>query len=247
MARTREQIGSAVEQEFPRLLQEIYGDGLRSVTLYGSYLKESFRPGVSDVNVLVILEKPAPEALRELGRRGRRIMKKNGIAPLILSRDEFLTSADVFPMEYFDILSNRKVVQGEDVAEALSLSNDNLRHQVEHQLRGSLLSLRKLAVAAGRRRPFLKTALKRELMQWYGSLSAILRGLLRLQGINTIPSDPRSLVEELNRTLGLESGAILTLLECRGGDCPDAYELIDGLLDRLGRLVEIVDAWEGSR
>ena len=244
MAKTREQIASAVEREFPALLREIYGDRLKSVTLYGSYLRESFRPGVSDVNVLVILDEPVPEALRVVGRRGRRLMKANGIAPLILSRKEFLGSADVFPMEYFDILANRKVAFGDDVAGELSINSSNLRHQVEYQLRGSLLSLRKLAVAAGRKRPFIKTALRKELMQWSGSLSAILRGLLRLQGVEKTSSDPESLVQEINRTLGLEPGAILELLKCRAGDCADAFPVLDGLLERLGRLVEIVDSWE---
>ncbi len=256
MARSKESIAQAVEQGFPALLNEIYGDSLKSVVIYGSYLRDSFRPGISDVNVLVILEAPAPEVLRSLGRRGRRMMKRNGIAPLILGRREFLTSADVFPMEYSDIVENHRVVFGDDVTTELTLSVANLRHQVEHQLRGSLLSLRKLAIAAGRRRPFLKTALRRELIQWSGSLSAILRGLLRLRGAAgaavrsgagsevPLPTTPEALVQAVNDRLGLEPGAVLELLKCRGGDCPDAMELIDGLLERLTRLVEIVDGWE---
>jgi hypothetical protein len=137
-------------------------------------------------------------------------------------------------------------VVGPDVTEDIEIKQINLRHEVEHQLRGNLVTLRQLAIAAGRPRPFRKLLLRRRLEEWYGSLSAILRGLLRLYGASSIPQQPDELVAEINRVVGLEPGPILQLLACREGDCPDAVELTDALLERLAKLVEIVDAGPGA-
>lgn len=242
MAASTEKTKRVLEVDFVELARSAFGEALESVIVYGSFLKTTFTPGASDVNVLVIVEEGPGAALRDLGRRGRRLMRSHRITPLILTRREFVTSADVFPMEYLDMVETHEVLYGPDVTSELEISRSNLRHEAEHQLRGSLVTLRQLAIAAGRPRPFRKVLLRRRLEEWYGSLAAILRGLLRLHGESSVPEAPDELVREINRVLGLEPGPVLQLLACRRGECPDSVELIDGLLERLSRLVEIVDA-----
>lgn len=243
-------IKQAVETEFVALCRSVFGERLVSLTLYGSYLRETFSPGVSDVNVLVIVSENLPDALRRLGRQGRRLMRKNRITPLVLSRREFVSSADVFPMEYMDIVENHQVLVGPDVTSELEIDRQNLRHQIEHELRGNLVSLRQLAVAAGKPRLFRARLLRRELLQGYGRLAALLRGLLRLKGVSEIPTAPEELVSAVNAALGFEPGPIMTLLACREAgtkaECPESDQLIDDLLERLTELVEIVDGMEGS-
>lgn len=250
MAKSRKHTKQAVETEFVALARSVFGDRLVSLTLYGSYLKETFTPGVSDVNVLVIVGENSEEALRALGARGSRLMRRNRITPLVLSRREFVTSADVFPMEYLDIVESHQVLMGPDVTSELEIDQANLRHQIEHELRGNLVSLRQLAVAAGRPRLFKRRLLRRELEQWYGRLAAILRGLLRFNGATEVPSAPEALVEAINKALGFESGPIVQLLACRDRsrrtECPDSLVLIDSLLARLTTLVEIVDGMSES-
>jgi len=250
MAKSRKKTKQAVETEFVALARSVFGDRLVSLTLYGSYLKETFTPGVSDVNVLLIVGENSEEALRALGARGHRLMRRNRITPLVLSRQEFVTSADVFPMEYLDIVETHQVLMGPDVTAELEIDRANLRHEIEHQLRGNLVSLRQLAVAAGRPRLLKKVLLRRELEQWYGRLAAILRGLLRYRGIAEIPTAPEALVKEINAAFGFESGPITQLLACRDNsrreECGDSLELIDSLLARLTTLVAIVDGLSGS-
>lgn len=180
--------------------------------------------------------------MREFGNAARRLIKRHTITPLLLTTREFETSADVFPMEYLDMQATHEVVVGSDATARLDIKVDNLRHEVEHALRGALVTLRQLAIAASRPRPFRKALLRRRLEAWYGSLSAIFRGLLRLYGRTSVPEVPEELMAAVNESLGLEPGAFLALLGCRSGECPDSLELIDGLLDRLAELVRIVDA-----
>lgn len=246
MAAKTDKTKRALGVDFVELARSVFGETLESVIVYGSFLKATFTPGASDVNVLVIVGEGHEPALRELGRRGRRLMRSHRITPLVLTRREFVSSADVFPMEYLDIVETHEVLFGPDVTSELEIKTTNLRHQTEHQLRGSLVTLRQLAVASGRPRPFRKLLLRRRLEEWYGSVAAILRGLLRLHDVSPVPQAPDELVREINRVLGLEPGPVLDLLACRQGECPDSVELIDGLLERLARLVEIVDAGPGS-
>lgn len=246
MAASTERTKRALGVDFIELARSVFGEALESVIVYGSFLKATFTPGASDVNVLVVVGEGHEASLREMGRRGRRLLRAHRITPLVLTRREFVTSADVFPMEYLDMVETHEVLYGPDVTSELEISSANLRHETEHQLRGSLVTLRQLAVAAGRPRPFRKLLLRRRLEEWYGSLAAILRGLLRLHGVTTVPQGSEELVREINRVLGLEPGPILDLLACRQGSCPDSVELIDGLLERLAKLVEIVDAGPGA-
>jgi hypothetical protein len=244
MAEKENQLQNAIQHTFVDLIQETFGSSLQSVIIYGSYLTETFTPGVSDINVLIVLEDVDPASLADFGRRAGRHMQRYRITPLVLSRQEFLSSSDVFPMEYLDIVSTHKVIHGEDATTDLAIDRAHLRHEVEHQLRGYLLSLRQLVIAS-RGRAMRPALLHKELQTWYGSLSAILRGVLRLHGAETIPSTDHGIVEELNRVVGLEPGPFLELLS-RDSTTSDSYELISLLASRLGELVKIVDAMDGT-
>lgn len=240
MADAKERTAKAVEVEFLQQLKEAFADRLDAVVLYGSYVQGSFQPGVSDVNVLVLLSEADPDALGQLSRAAGKLMRKHRITPLILTSGEFSRSSDVFPMEYLDIRDRNHVLYGEDPTVVLSIDEKNLRHQVEHQMRGNLISLRQLVLAARGR----KRLLGRELSRWYGRVAAVFRGLLRLKGADEVPTEPRALVSKVNEVLDLEAGPFLRLIAFRDGESDDAEELARDLLTRLGELVRTVDAME---
>ncbi len=241
MRTSRDKIAHAIEHGLVELCRSTFGDTLESVIVYGSFLRETFRPGRSDVNVLVVVKEGHEPSLRELGRAGRRLMRKHRVTPLVLTHREFVGSADVFPMEYFDIVQTHKTLYGPDVAADLTISRSNLRHEIEHQLRGNLIALRQLAIAAGHPRPFRNVLLRRRLEEWAGSISAILRAILRLHDATPIPENPEALIRSTNQVLGLDAGPFLHLAGRRTGEYPDTVTLLDALLERLAKLVEIVD------
>ena len=99
-----ERTKQAVETEFVSLARRVFSDDLVALILYGSYLKSTFVQGVSDINVLVIVAENRPVALARIGSEGARLLRRHRITPLVLTRREFVSSADVFPMEYLDIV-----------------------------------------------------------------------------------------------------------------------------------------------
>ncbi|MFP4373165.1 MAG: nucleotidyltransferase domain-containing protein [Spirochaetaceae bacterium] len=240
MSRAADRLQHAVEVEFLAKLKDAFGGRLDAVVLYGSYVEGSFHPGVSDINVLVLLSEPDPGALVRFAKTAGGMMRKRRITPLILTSGEFARSSDVFPMEYLDIAARHRVLYGEDPTAALDVDRRNLRHQLEHQMRGNLISLRQLVLAArGRRR-----RLGRELTRWYGPVAAVFRGLLRLKDVEPVPTDPRALISSVNEAFGLEPGPFLQLVAYRNGESADPVRLADALLLRLSDLVEIVDRME---
>ena len=62
--------------------------------------------------------------------------------PLLLSRDEFLRTLDVFPVEYGEIIANHRLIVGEDILAGLQVSEADLRRGCELQAKSHLIHLR---------------------------------------------------------------------------------------------------------
>ena len=205
------QIQEVLKDRFVPLAEEAFGEDLRGVILYGSGAGGNFVRGISDVNILVILERLDSQTLERFGRRAARLLHRHRIAPLVMTRDEFVSSADVFPMEYLDIRQRHVVLLGRDDTADLELTTRNLRHQIEDGLRGSLSVLRQVLLGA-RGRP---RALRRFLKRWLGAQTAVLRGLLRLKTEEAVPLDMRELLASIGREYGVDTSAFLGLLTLR--------------------------------
>ncbi len=66
--------------------------------------------------------------------------------PVYFTVSELKNSADVFPIEFHQMENGRVVLFGEDVLAEVEITDQNLRHQIEYELRGKLIRLRKLYV-----------------------------------------------------------------------------------------------------
>ncbi|TVQ96305.1 MAG: hypothetical protein EA403_16465 [Spirochaetaceae bacterium] len=234
-----------LESELVPLVQTAFGPDLSSVVVYGSYAAGRWVSGSSDINVLILLGRCEPAALKAFGDRGRRFLQKNRITPLVLTVAEFSSSADVFPMEYMDIIARHRVLFGADPTEHVQFSPSNLRHQLEHQLRGTMVSLRQLVIAARGRNRLLRAELK----TFAGPIAALFRGLLRLTGGSDIPTDPQALANAVNQVLGFTPGPFVQLfsLQAGGNREIDPHALVDQILVRLSELIEIVDRYEAKQ
>lgn len=233
-------IQQIVQEEFLPLVQDVFGERLRSVVLYGSGADGSYRPGVSDVNVLILLDEPQPELLERLAKEGHRKMKKRRITPMVVSEEEYRRGTDVFPMEYLDIRDRHITLYGSDVTGELEFSETHLRQQLEQQLRGSLFSLRQL-VLSGRGRTRL---LKKELPRWYGTLQVLFKGLLRLVEPEKQIRSGEAALPILADRFSFDPTPFEELLALRDGKKLEVQPLSHRLILELAKLVRGVDRWE---
>ena len=159
-------------------LRAAYGTRLNSVVLYGSAATGEHIPKRSDYNVLLLLNDIDAKALASASAVARAWSDAGNPPPMTMTVDEWRGSADVFPMEYADILERHRVLHGTPPFDGVTVSKDDLRLQLEQQVMGKLLQLRQGALLAG-------TDGKRQAELIAASLSTMMvlfRAVLRLNG-----------------------------------------------------------------
>ena len=227
-------------------LRAAYGPSLRAVVLYGSAAGGEHRPGRSDNNVLVVVETLGMAQLRAVAATARAWGETGHPPPLTLTVAEWLSSTDVFPMEYADILDRHRVLYGTLPLEGLSVAPDDLRTQVEQQTLGKLLQLRGGILTAG-------GVPKRQLELLEASLSTLMvvfRGVVRMHG-GRPPADYEALAEQVGKAAGFDPAPFVRVVRhTRGSEklAPDAAEgILGAYLDALGALVAHVDRYVAAR
>ena len=160
-------------------LRSAYGAELRSVVLYGSAAAGEHIPKRSDYNVLVVVESLPLEKLRAAAAVARAWSETGNPPPLTLTSREWRRSADIFPMEYADILERHKVLHGDAPFDGLRVAPADLRLQLEHETMGKLLKLRGGVLAAGGDERRLIALLADSL----STIMVIFRAVARLHGV----------------------------------------------------------------
>lgn len=183
-------------EELVKQLQLAYGEGLRSVLLFGSAVAGEHTKK-SDYNVLVVVDALPLEKLRAVAAVSRAWADDGNPPPMTFTTKEWRASADIFPMEYADILERHRVLFGEDPTAGISVSPGDLRLEVEQQTMGKLLHLRQATMGAGGDRKLQLELLERSL----STLMVIFRGVSRLLG-----EAPSSDYEELTKNLAARAG-----------------------------------------
>src|SRR5205085_10777127 len=129
-------------------LRSTHGDNLASVVLYGSAAAGDHIELRSDYNILIALNRITPEDLRQAQAPMREWQRLGNPLPVYFTVEELSDAADVFPIEFHQMARARRVLYGKDPFEFVELSNENLRHQTEYELRGKLIQLRRSYIPA---------------------------------------------------------------------------------------------------
>jgi hypothetical protein len=129
-------------------LRATHGDNLAAVLLYGSAAAGDHVAQSSDYNLLIALQRITPEDLRLAQAPMREWQRLGHPLPVYFTLDELHDAADVFPIEFQQMSRARVVLYGVDPFATLQLSNANLRHQTEYELRSKLIQLRRLYIPA---------------------------------------------------------------------------------------------------
>lgn len=240
--------GSLIE-EYRKDVERIFGDELVSLTVYGSHAEEEPAPGAETAALIVVrqLSKAALEAYHDISHRYAR----RGIpAPPILTEAFLRESADVFPLEYLGIAERRRVLAGRDVVADLPITTGNLRHQVEFELKGKLLALRRMYMET-----FGKKELAGLLMKTVGPLVSVARGLLLLAGRPQAGSPPKAphdkeeIVAEIEKRFSVSLHAIREVLAARRGGTMSparAEEIFFPFLEEADRLCTLSDRFPAA-
>lgn len=131
---------------------------LKSIILYGSKASQEDTK-YSDYNILIIADNLRITDLNKLTKPIKNWLKHKNPPPLIFDTKTFLSSVDVFPIEFLDIKQNHKVLYGDDIVEKIEINFKNLRHECEFELKSKLLRLRQLYILTEGKKQKLKKLL----------------------------------------------------------------------------------------
>jgi predicted nucleotidyltransferase len=231
-------------EELVRQLELAYGNGLRSVVLFGSAVAGEHRGKKSDYNVLVIVDSLPLERLRAVSAVAKAWAEDGNPPPMTFTTKEWKSSADIFPMEYADILERHRVLFGDPPFDGIRVAPSDLRLQVEQQTMGKLLQLRQATMAAGGDGKRQLEVLDQSL----STLMVIFRGVARLLG--QVPSQD---YEELTRSLAQRVGFspdpfVKVIRHVRGAEKvprDSAAAILEGYLGAMERLVAYLDEYKG--
>jgi len=116
-------------------LREQLGSALKSVILYGSCAKlKDFNKNLL-YDFLFIVNDFSVEEAGIFKSWKKSLPRWFSFRFIIMSKKELLDSSDVFPIEYKDIIDCYNVIYGEDIVKDIKLTDENLRHQIEYELR----------------------------------------------------------------------------------------------------------------
>ncbi|MFY9557524.1 MAG: hypothetical protein WAV20_09660 [Blastocatellia bacterium] len=136
--------------ELVERLSEAHQENLKSVVLYGSAVVGGQLDEDRRKKVLVVLDRIAPNDLRAGHDVAEWWRSEGNPVPVYFTSEEITDSSDVFPIEFVDMSEVRHVLYGGDPFDGLEIRTQNLRHQLEYELRAKVLRLRRLYIPVAR-------------------------------------------------------------------------------------------------
>jgi hypothetical protein len=231
----------AVTQSLERLKEELLrvaGNNLAGLILYGGLARGRYRPGKSDINIVVLLHDASAANLAAIGPTLRVARRGAGVVPMILTPGEVRSTAIVFPTKFLDIQNHHIVLHGDDPFVGLTASREQIRLRILQQLHNLTLRLRSRYCAG-----FDDPGMLAEMLTGVARPLAVeLTALLRLAG-KEVPEDDRSatVFRLAANAFGADSAALDRLAALRLGQ--PAGEDLQGLLAQvLTALTQFTDA-----
>ena len=201
-----------------------FSDELRSVVVFGSLPRGEAIPGVSDLNLLVLLETLTAQTLARAGPVLQQWIRQGNTPPYLYSWEEWRGMQDSFAIEIADMNDAREVLWGVDPVVVDEVTYAGLRQQTEREIRDTLLHLRlRLMVATSG-----PSDIGSLLLSGFPSFNAYMRAALRLAG-QSPGLETRPVIERTAQLIGTDATPMLTVYEARR----TTHRLEVGLTDTL--------------
>jgi len=220
-------------------LRAAHGDNLASIVLYGSVAAGDHVAEHSDHNLLIALKRITSEDLRLSQNAMRDWLKAGQPPPVYFTVEELKRAPDVFPIEFLQMEKARKILYGRDPFEFVKISQANLRHQTEYELRTKLIQLRRLYIPASTSVEKLCALMSDSL----ASFAALFRAVLILHGQEP-PVSKADSVRATVRLLSLEASPFEQILDLRSKtrSTPNETEANSAFSSYMAQIEKVIHA-----
>jgi predicted nucleotidyltransferase len=201
-SKVRASLNEAVEELLTRL-----GDNLYSCVLYGSAVRGDFVPVVSDVNLLIVLNKSNATAHAAIRNA---VQGRLRIDPMVIGRPGMDRSFEAFALKFLSISQDHEVLHGIDPFEDFSVDPELDRFLCEQALRNVQLRLVRGYIVFGRDRLRYTDFL----LHWIPTIFIDLSEVLRLTGTD-VPHDFRDRIELLGQGFNIDTSVLTDLIDLK--------------------------------
>ena len=206
-----------------RDLQRIFGARLQSLVTYGD-------PADTDgVHTLALVERLSFEDLTACAPHVSGWQRAGLAVPLLLSRDEFVRTLDVFPIEYGYIIATHALISGDAPFTGMTIRDADLRRACELQTKSHLIHLREGYLESSGQTGRIGGMMAASAP----ALRALVRNLDRLE-----PGTAER--------AGMTPAFIDEIAAAGDTTIADPSALLSRYIDTVGRLWEEVDTWRGD-
>ena len=209
--------------EFTKNLEATLGDNLIGILVHGSVVRGEYRPGESDVDVIVVLDKAEFSQLEAIGNAMQLARYSARIEAMILTEGEIAGASDAFPLLYDEIKQRHVLLSGRDPFSAVEVHDTHRRLRIEQELREAQIRLRRAVTDSFGAREAIAGAVVRKIKQ----VRAPLHALLALKGISCAPDLP-SVLTKIGETYGVDVAPLRGAREAPGA----AHEALVALLTK---------------
>jgi len=235
-----------VERTLERLvrqLREAAGPNLLGIALYGGLAKGRYTPGVSDINVLIVVSDASLPGLLPLAPILTAALRETHVVPFVVTPADLMAAAVLFPVKVLDIQLWHRLLWGDIHVADIAVQPEALRLRSLQELKNMELRMRlRVVERAGE-----TDALWRGLVRNLPKLAVTLEVLLRARGVEVPGDDRPGVLRQAAQQLGIvpermERIACLRRVEKR----PDDEAVHQLLADYLDLLAEICHRLESE-
>ncbi len=215
-------------------LRRIVGERLLSVVAYGLKIPT---PAPRVIHSLVLLERLAFADLAACAPLATAWRRRGLAVPLLLERDEFFRTLDVFPLEYGDIIASHIVIAGADPFGGTRVSPNDVRRACELAAKSHLIHLREGFLETGGS----SQAVTELIAASAPAFRALLDNIARLAD-----DDEEDVAETAERQIGVSASVVREVLSAGAGTRSGIAEptaLLAQYIAAAERVWEYVDTW----
>ena len=213
--------------------RKVFGKELVSLILYGSAAVSSYVKGKSDINLLVVLTQEGISRLEDSFSTVKHWKKCNVAVPLVVTKQFIESSLDSYPIEFLNMKNSHILIYGENVLDQLNFKPEDLRLQIERELKGKLILLR---------HSYLETAgdtrqLKQLISRSFTAIISIFNALLYLKQ-ESAPHKRRETIKEIAKLFAVDAAVFLSCADIKEGVDKLSGEEVAGIFKKYVQEVE---------
>jgi predicted nucleotidyltransferase len=220
-----------------QMYRQAFDQTLQSVILYGSALTDDFDPGRSDLNLLLLVSNFSVTNIEKAIPIYRKLKKDRFSTPLIFDKKYIKSSLDSFPVEFLTMKLSHKVLWGEDFFPDIFIDKNNLRLQIERELKGKTIHLYEGWIACSNSGALIKNLAFTSLRDF----SILFKSVLFLTD-EFIPADRKTLLQIIEKKYSFNSQPFSSLYDSlEKNDTKAIVRLFPSYIETISMLSTIID------